>query len=51
MSDLRETLKEKTEEATHAVKDATAKVVEKSKDVAHAVGKKMEEGGKRLQDA
>jgi hypothetical protein len=51
MSDLKEKTKQKTEEAAQAVKEVTAKIVEKSKDVAHTVGKKMEEGGKRLQDA
>jgi uncharacterized protein YjbJ (UPF0337 family) len=51
MSDLKDKAKEKIEDAADAAKKATGKVVDKSKDVAHSAGKKMEQGGKWLQDA
>jgi|SRR5450432_1534446 gas vesicle protein len=51
MSDLKDKAKEKIDDAADAAKKAAAKVVDKSKDVAHSAGKKMEEGGNRLQDA
>jgi hypothetical protein len=51
MSDLKDRAKEKIDDAAHGAKKATDKVVDKSKDFAHGAGKKMEEGGKRLQDA
>jgi hypothetical protein len=51
MSDLKDKTKEKIDAAADATKNAAGKVIDKSKDVAHAVGKKMEEGGKRLKDA
>jgi hypothetical protein len=50
MSDLKDKAKEKIDDAADAARKATDKVVDKSKDIAHSVGKKMEEGGKRLQD-
>ena len=51
MSDLKDKAKEKIDDAADAAKKATDQVVDKAKDVAHSAGKKMEEGGKRLQDA
>jgi hypothetical protein len=51
MSDLKDKAKEKIDDAADAARKATDKVVDKSKDIVHSVGKKMEEGGKRLQDA
>jgi hypothetical protein len=51
MSDLKNRAKEKIDEGADAAKKATDQVVDKTKDVAHNVGKKMKEGGKRLQDA
>jgi gas vesicle protein len=51
MSDLKDKAKEKIDYAADAAKKATDQVVDKAKDVAHSAGKKMEEGGKRLQDA
>jgi uncharacterized protein YjbJ (UPF0337 family) len=51
MSDLKDKAKETIDDAANAVKKATAKVVDRSRDIAHGAGKKMEEGGKRLQDA
>jgi hypothetical protein len=50
MSDLKDRAKGKIDDAAHAAKKAADKIVEKSKDVAHSAGKKLEEGGKRLQD-
>jgi hypothetical protein len=50
MSDLKNKAKEKIDDAADAAKKASAKVADKAKDIAHKGGKKMEEGGKRLQD-
>ena len=51
MSDLKDKAKEKIDEGADAAKKATEQVVDNAKDVAHKAGKKMKEGGKRLQDA
>ena len=51
MNDMKHKAKQKIDNAADAAKQAAEKVVDKSKDVAHSAGKKMEEGGKRLQDA
>jgi gas vesicle protein len=51
MSDLKDKAKEKIDDAADAAKKAAGKLVDTSKDVAHGAGKKLEEGGKRLQDA
>jgi gas vesicle protein len=51
MSDMKDKAKEKIDDAADAAKNAAGQVIDKSKDVAHSAGKKMEEGGKRLQDA
>jgi gas vesicle protein len=51
MSDLKDKAKEKIDDAADAAKKAAGKVVDTSKDVAHKAGTKLEEGGKRLQDA
>lgn len=50
MSDLRDKANQKIEDAAAATKATTAKVINKGKDLAHAAGKKLEEGGKRLKD-
>ena len=50
MSNLREKTKGKIDAAADAAKRATDKVVDKSKDVAHSAGKKLEQEGKRLQN-
>jgi hypothetical protein len=54
MSDANDKTKEqihaKIDAAADAAKRATDIVVDKSKDVAHNAGKKLERGGKRLQD-
>ena len=44
MSDLKDKAREKINEAADVIKHATDKVVDKSKDVAHIAGKKLEEG-------
>jgi hypothetical protein len=51
MGEIKDKAKQKIDEGADAARKAADKVVEKSKDVAHNVGKKLEEGGKRLQDA
>jgi hypothetical protein len=51
MSDLRDKGKKKIDDAGDAVKNAADKVVDKSKAIARSAGKKMKEGGERLQDA
>ena len=51
MSDMKDKAKQKIDDAADGAKKAADKVVDKSKDIAHRAGKKMEEGGKRLQDA
>ena len=51
MSDMRDKAKQKINDAADGAKKVVDKVVDKSKDVAHSAGKKMEEGGKRLQNA
>ena len=51
MSDLKDKAKEKIDDAADAAKKAAGKLVDTSKDIAHGAGKKLEEGGKRLQDA
>ena len=38
------------DEAASAVKKASDKVVDKSKDLTHQAGKAVEKGGKRMQD-
>jgi ElaB/YqjD/DUF883 family membrane-anchored ribosome-binding protein len=51
MSNLKDKTKKKIDDAADAAKKAADQVIDKSKDVAHSAGKKVEEGGKRLQDA
>ena len=51
MSDLKDKTKEKIHEGANAAKQATDQVVETAKGAAQKVGKKIEKGGKRLQDA
>jgi hypothetical protein len=48
MNDLKDKAKDKIDSAADAAKRAANTVVDKSKDVAHAAGRKMEQGGKRL---
>jgi hypothetical protein len=51
MSKLKDKAKQKIGDVAGAAKKAADIVVDKSKDVAHSAGKKIEKGGKRLQDA
>ncbi len=51
MSDVKDKLKNKIDDAAEASKKAVDKVVDKSKDAAHKAGEQLERGGKRLQDA
>jgi gas vesicle protein len=51
IGDLREKAKETVDRAGDIVKNATEDVLNISKDVAHIMGQKLEEGGKRLRDA
>lgn len=51
MSNLKDEAKQKIDDAADAAKTAASKVVDKSKDMAHSAGKKLEKGGKRLRDA
>ena len=51
LSDLKDKAKEKIDDAAEAAKKATDQAADKAKDLTHKAGKKLEEGGKRLQDA
>jgi gas vesicle protein len=51
INDMKDKAKQKIDEAADAAKKAAGKVADKSKDIAHSAGKKMEQRGKRLQDA
>ena len=51
MSDMKDKAKQKINDVADGAKRAADKVVDKSKDVAHSAGTKIEEGGKRLQNA
>jgi hypothetical protein len=51
MSNVKDKLKNKIDDAAEASKKAVDKVVDKSKDAAHKAGEQLERGGKRLQDA
>jgi len=49
MSDVKDKLKDKLDDAADATKKVVETVVDRSKDVAHSAGEKLERGGKRLQ--
>jgi hypothetical protein len=51
MSDLKDKVKEQIDDAAEATKKVLDSAVDKSKDIAHEIGKRVEQGGKRLQDA
>lgn len=51
MSDLKDKANEKVDAAAQAVKKSAERVIDKSKDAGHSAGQKLQEGGKRLQDA
>ena len=42
---MKQTAKEKIDAAAAAAKKATSKVVDKTKDLSHDAGKKLDEGG------
>ena len=51
MTGFRNKAKEKIDDAADVTQKAADQVIDKSRDVAHHMGKKMEEAGKRLQNA
>jgi gas vesicle protein len=51
LNNIKDKAKDKIGDAADGGKNAADKVVDKSKDFAHSASKKMEEGGKLLQDA
>lgn len=51
MGDLREKTKDQLNDAAKTAKKAAAETGDRARDLAHTVGKTMEEGGKRLQNA
>jgi len=51
MSGFADKAKEKIDDAADVTRKAADQVIDKSRDVTHTVGKKLEETGKRLQDA
>lgn len=51
MSDLKDKAKEKIDDAAAAARKVTDQAARKTKDLVHKVGKTIEEGGKRLQNA
>jgi hypothetical protein len=51
MSNIKDKVKSKIDDAADATKKAVDKVADKSKEAAHKAGEQLERGGKRLQDA
>jgi len=51
MSELKKTVKKKIDDAADATKKVLDKAVDKSKELANEIGERVEQGGKRLQDA
>jgi gas vesicle protein len=51
MSDLKGKVTDKIDDAAAAAKRTASEVVDKSRDVAHNAGKKVEEAGKKMQEA
>ena len=51
MSDVKDKAKEQVDRAANAAAEAAKKIADKSVDLAHAAGKKMEQGGKTLKKA
>jgi gas vesicle protein len=50
-NDLNNKAKRKIDETADAATTATGQIIDRSKDFAHTAGKKMETGGRMLQDA
>jgi len=51
MGDLKSKVTDKIDDAATAAKKTAGQVIDKSKDVAHNAGKKVEEAGKKMQEA
>ena len=51
MSGLKSKTKDKIDDVGAAAKTAAGKAIDKTKDLTHAAGKKLEKTGKRLQNA
>jgi hypothetical protein len=51
MSDVKDKLKNKIDDAAEATKKVVDRVADKSKEAAHQAGEHLEKGGKRLQNA
>ena len=51
MSDLKDKAKDKIDAAAKGTKDGAAKVIDKSEELAHQAGDKMQEGAKNLKNA
>ena len=51
MSDMEKKVTEEIDAGAEAAKAAASKAIEKSKDVAHKVGERLEKKGTELQDA
>lgn len=51
MSNLKSKTNHKIDDVAAAAKTAASHVIDKTKDVAHTAGKKLEDTGKRLRDA
>lgn len=51
MSGLKDKSKKKIDDAANSAEKVAHHVVDKSKEIARGAGKKIEEGGKRLQNA
>jgi hypothetical protein len=49
MSNVKDTLKDKINDAADATKKVVDQVVDTSKDMVRTAGEKLEQGGKRLQ--
>jgi hypothetical protein len=50
MTDLKSKAKEKIDDAADAAKKTAANAIDKSKDLVHAAGKKIEKGGRTLKN-
>jgi hypothetical protein len=50
VSDLKSKTKDKVDDVASAAKTTANQAIDKTKDLAHTVGKKLEDTGKRLRD-
>jgi hypothetical protein len=50
LSNLKDKVKDKIDDAADSTKKTASKVIDQSKDLANKAGKTMEKGGRRLQD-